>query len=348
MIKKLIIITTLLTLCTIAIVSCTKEVSSRPHFIFKPAPSEGAVAQFMGQQIAARELYRGVEQDLYEAQMAVYNIKLAKLKSYILEKLVTRDAKEVGLSHDQFLNQVIAKGIKVESGAIEAFIKERNIPKEKLNDTLKKQIERFLIQKEKKIAIERWLAKKTAKNPVEVYLSKPLRPVFDVSLVGAPYMGGKNAKVVVAEFSDFQCQYCRKGAEILKKMRKKYGDKIKIVFKNFPLSFHNDAEKAAMAGLCARDQGQTFFWKMHDKMFENQGNLDKKNLTSMAEKIGLKMQDFVACMESQKYKGKIRESVEEGKRLGVKSTPTFFVNGQVVVGVNEEEISQLINEELKK
>ena len=348
MTKKFIAITLFLTLGTAIVVSCTREVASRPHFVFKPAPSEGVVAQFMGKQIAAKELYRGAEQDLYEAQMAVYNIKFAKLKSYILEKLVARDANEAGLSHDQFLNQVIAKDIKVGPKAIEAFIKERNIPKEKLNDNVKKQVERFLIQKEKKMAIERWLAKKTAKNPVEVYLSKPLRPVFDISLAGAPYMGGENAKVVVAEFSDFQCGYCRKGAKILKEMKKKYGNKIKIVFKNFPLSFHNDAEKAALAGLCAQDQGQQFFWKMHDKMFENQDNLDKKSLISTAEKIGLKMQDFVACLESQKYKGKIRESVEEGKRLGVKSTPTFFINGKVVVGVNEEDISHLIDEELKK
>ena len=348
MIKKLTIVTLFLVLGTIVVVSCTGEVSSRPHFIFKPAPAEGVVAQHMGQQIAAKELYQGVEQDLYEAEMAVYNIKFAKLKSHILEKLVTVEARAMGLSRDQFLNQVIAKDIKVEPRDIDAFVKERNIPKEKINDALKKQVERFLTQREKKAAIDVWLAKKTAKNPIEVYLSRPLRPIFDVSLSGAPSLGGEDAKVVVAEFSDFQCRYCQKGAEILKEMRKKYGDKIKIVFKNFPLSFHNDAEGAALAGLCAQEQDQKFFWKMHDEMFRNQNGLDKKSLTGMAEKIGLKMQDFVACMESRKHKGKIRASIEEGKRLGVKSTPTFFINGQVVMGVNREEISQLIEQELKK
>ena len=347
--RKLIMIISPLVLCAIVVESCTKKASSRPHFIFKPAPAEGVVAQFMGQRIIAKELYQGIEQDLYEARMMAYNIKFAKLKSYILEKLISREAKEVGMTHDQFLNKIIAKDIKISPGKIEAFAKGRGIPKEKLNDALKKRITNFLIQKDKKAAIERWLAEKTKKNPVEIYLAEPVRPVFDVSVAGAPYWGREDAKVVIAEFSDFQCQYCQKGAEFLKEVGKKYGDKVKIVFKNFPLSFHNDAEKAALAGLCAWDQGQKFFWKMHDRMFQNQNKLDKKNLMSMAEKIGLKMQDFAACFESQKYKGRIQADVEEGKKLGVKSTPTFFINGKVIMGVRDrEEFSRLIEDELKK
>ena len=338
-----------LALSALVVESCTREASTRPNFIFKPAPSEGLVAQFMGQQITAKELYQGVEQDLYEAKMAEYNIKFSKLKSYILEKLVTREAQKANLTTDQFLNQVIAKDVKIDPKKIDVFARERGIPKEKLNDALKNRIKNFLLQKEKKAAIDRWLSKKTRKNPVEVYLKEPLRPVFDVSVVGAPYLGNEDARVVIAEFSDFQCQYCRKGAELLKEVRKQYGDKVKIVFKNFPLSFHNDTEKAAMAGLCAQDQGQKFFWKMHDRMFQNQDKLDKKSLIEMAENIGLKMQDFTACLESQKHKGRIQADMEEGKRLGVKSTPTFFINGKVIMGARDrEEFSRLVEKELKQ
>ena len=347
--RKLLTLVLAMIPCAIVIESCTKEVSSRPHFIFKPAPSEGVVAKFMGQSIAAKELYQGVEQDLYEAQMVVHTIKMEKLKSHLLEKLVAEEAKKKGLSNDQFLEKVIAKNIKVDPKKIEEFAKGRGISKEQLNDALKKRIEKFLIQQEKKNAIERWLAKKTKKNPVEVYLPKPMRPVFDVSVSGSPYMGAADAKVVIAEFSDFQCQYCQKGAEFLKTVKKKYGNRVKIVFKNFPLSFHNHAEKAALAGLCAQDQGQDFFWKMHDKMFENQNKLDRESLMKMAEKMGIDMQNFAACFESKKHLGRIQADKKEGERLGVKSTPTFFINGKVVMGIGKPEaFMALIDEELAK
>ena len=348
--KKFIIVTLLLALCAILIESCTQEASSRPHFIFKTAPTEGIVAQFMGEQISTEKLYQGVRQDLYEAQMKVYRIKLEKLKSHILEKLVAQEAKQKGMTNDQFLEQVIAKNIKVASKEIESFAKERGVTKEQLNDALKGRIENILTQLKQREAIERWLAVKTAKNPVEVYFSKPARPIFDVSVEGSPYMGGDSAKVVIAEFSDFQCQYCKKGAEFLRDVvKRKYGNKVKIAFKNYPLSVHNDARTAALASLCAQDQGKDFFWKMHDKMFENQEKLDKESIMNMAEKMGLKMQDFAACMESKQHMGRIDADVKQGRMLGVQSTPTFFINGKVVKGVgNREEFIRLIDEELAK
>ena len=301
----------------------------------------------MGERLSSEELYRGVEQGLYEARMAVYEIKLGKLKAHVLEKLVAEEAKSEGLTHDQFLNQVIAKDAKVGPKEIEEFAKSRGRSLEQLNDTQKKGVEQFLIQKKKQEAIERWLGKKTAKNPVEVYLDKPVRPVFDVSVAGSPFMGGAGAKVVIAEFSDFQCRYCKEAAAFLKELKKKYGDKIKVVFKNYPLPFHNHAEGAALAGLCAQEQNPMLFWKMHDKMFANQDKLDKKNLMGMGKEIGLKMQDFTACLESKKHSGRIRADVEEGKRLGVGSTPTFFINGKFVAGMRDKgDFVRMIDEEM--
>ena len=346
--RKYIMAALTLALCAILVESCTQDVSSRPHFIFKPAPAEGVVAQFMGERIKSDMLYQGVEQSLYEAEMAVYEIKLAKLKAHVLEKLVARETKDRGLTHDQFLNQVIAKDVKIVSGEIEEFVKSRGRTMKQISDVQKKGIERFLIQKKKKDAIEQWLSKKTAQNPVEVYLTKPIRPVFDVPIAGSPYSGGVDAKVVIAEFSDFQCQYCKQGAEFLKELKKKYGSKIKVVFKNYPLHFHNHAENAALAGLCAHEQAPGLFWKMHDEMFGNQDKLDKENLISMGKKIGLKMQDFTTCLESKKHLARVKADIEDGKKLGVGSTPTFFINGKLVAGMRErEDFIRMIDEELK-
>ena len=193
------------------------------------------------------------------------------------------------------------------------------------------------------------MAKQTKTNPVEVYLQRPQAPVYDIHVGAAPFKGGADAKVTVVEFSDFQCQYCREGAQRLKELNQKYGNKIKIVFKNFPLSFHNHANIAAQAGFCAQDQGNDSFWKMHDKMFQDQKKLDKASLLASAKEIGLKMQEFTSCLESGKHKAKVESDVKEGEKLGLRSTPTFFVNGKLVKGLQPMEyFSELIDEELNK
>src|SRR5690606_2330355 len=122
----------------------------------------------------------------------------------------------------------------------------------------------------------------------------------------APVTGGKDAKVTIVEFSDFQCPFCAKGADVLNQLKKKYGNKIKVVFKNFPLPFHNHAEDAAVAGMCANEQGSNFFWKMHDQMFANQDALDSEGLKNTAKKIGLKMDQFEKCVSEKKYLSQVK------------------------------------------
>jgi protein-disulfide isomerase len=155
--------------------------------------------------------------------------------------------------------------------------------------------------------------------------------------------------VTLVEFSDFQCPYCAKGATILGQLKKKYGKKVKIVFKNFPLPFHNHAEKAAVAGLCANEQSPDLFWKMHDEMFANQDKLDEAGLKAAAKKIGVKVEPFEKCLAENKHLDQVKTQIEDGKKVKVKSTPTFFVNGQLVNGAQPLEVfTEIIDEELAR
>jgi len=184
---------------------------------------------------------------------------------------------------------------------------------------------------------------------VEVYLSKPERPVYEVKIDGSPYTGASDAKVTIVEFSDFQCPFCAKGAKLVDDLKKKYGEKIKVVFKNFPLPFHKDAKRAAMAALCANEQGDKYFWKLHDKMFGAQHNLSKDGLKEMAKNIGLAEKKFAECLDTNKYMAQVESDINHGKDVGVKSTPTFFVNGKVVSGALPlETFSELIDKDLNK
>jgi protein-disulfide isomerase len=338
-----------LVLVVLVFIACQKSVESKPNYIFKPAPSAEAVAKVNGEIVSAKDFYTGIEGDLYEAEMKVYEIKYTRLQSLIMEKLIAQDPNKKNLSNEQFVEQYITKDVKVSDAQVEKFIKDRQIPKDQVTAEIKGRIVEYLTVEEKKNSMDKWIAEKTKKSPVEVYFAKPTLPVFDVQAGDAPSKGGQDAKVTIIEFSDFQCPFCSKGATILSEIEKKYGNKVKIAFKNFPLPFHAQAKGAANAGLCANEQGSKFFWKMHDAMFADQTKLDVANLKATGKKIGLKEADFNACVDSGKYNAKVEADMAEGQKVGIKSTPTFFVNGKLLMGAQPiENFSEIIDEELAK
>ncbi len=329
--------------------ACQKQADSKPNFIFKPAGPNGVIANIAGEQILEKELNAGIENDLYEAEMKVFEIKFGKLQAMLLEKFMNLDPNKKGLSNDEFLNKFIAKNIVISQKEIDKFIVERQVPKEQLNPEIRERIKQYLEVEAKKLAVEKWVADKTKKTPVEIFLTKPQRPVFDVNIKEAPFKGGADAKVTIVEYSDFQCPFCSKAASTLAELEKKYGSKVKVVFKNYPLPFHNQARTAAVAALCANEQGVKYFWKMHDAMFADQTKLDKDNLLATAKKSGVKEADFKTCLEAAKPMAVIDADIADGQKLGIKSTPTFFVNGKLVSGAQPIEVfSEVIDEELAK
>ena len=329
--------------------ACSKNVSSRPNFVFKPAPDMTAAFKIKGSIVTKADAFKGAEGDIYAAESKVYDIKLGKIKAQILEQLIMTDPRKKGLTNDQFLEKYIQKSVKIGSKAVKAFIKERNIPKEHVNDKLKERVVQFLQMEEKKKAVDVWVAKQTAKNPVEIYLAKPERPVFDVNIGDAPFLGSADAKVTIVEFSDFQCPYCAKASGTIHKLEKKYGSKVKIVFKQYPLPFHNNARGASEASLCVREQSADKFWKFHDKMFADQTKLSAPDLAKTAKGLGINMKKFDDCVKSHKYHKAVDADIADGKKAGVQSTPTFFVNGKLINGVQPMEVfAEVIDGELAK
>src|SRR5689334_20084698 len=142
-----------------------------------------------------------------------------------------------------------------------------------------------------------------------------------------PLMGDKKARLVLVEFSDFQCPFCARFVhETLPEIEKDYikTGKLKYVFRDFPItSAHKDAFKAALAAGCALDQGK--FWEMHDRLFENQAAFTVYNLTQSAEAIGLNKEKFQKCLENNEYATEVQNDFAEGLRAGVNQTPIFFL-----------------------
>ncbi len=169
----------------------------------------------------------------------------------------------------------------------------------------------------------------------------------DVSVGNAPVKGPKSAPVTMVIFSDFQCPFCSKVEPTLKEVEQTYGGKVRLAWKNMPLPFHDKAQLAAEAAMAANDQGK--FWEYHDKLFANQQALDRPALEKYAEDLGLNMGKFKSALDSGKFKGQIDSDKAEGQKIGAGGTPTFFINGNRLVGAQPiDAFKKAIDEALAK
>ena len=138
--------------------------------------------------------------------------------------------------------------------------------------------------------------------------------------------GPADAPVTLVEYGDYECPYCGKAYPIVKRVQRELGDRLRFVFRNFPLNtIHAHASVAAQAAESAGAQGK--FWEMHDLLYENQDKLADADLNSYALKLGLEIYRFEADMSSQVFAARVREDFRGGVRSGVNGTPTFFING---------------------
>ncbi len=170
---------------------------------------------------------------------------------------------------------------------------------------------------------------------------------YDVATDDDPALGPENAPVTIIEFSDYQCPYCRRWAEQVEgELVKTYGDKIRIVYRDFPLTqMHPEALPAAEAANCAGEQGK--YWDYHDALFSQKYGLGQDAYLAYAKDLGLDTDQFTACMEEHRYRDEVLADQQYALQLGVQSTPTFFINGIAVVGAQPFEVfKSIIDKEL--
>jgi len=170
---------------------------------------------------------------------------------------------------------------------------------------------------------------------------------YDIPIEGYPSLGPDDAKIVIVEFSDFQCPYCRRFHEqTYQALLNAYPGQIRFVYRNLPLpaTMHPEAMSAAVASLCANDQN--VYWDYHEKLFSSE-TLGEETYIQYATDLGLNVEEFTACLSSGKHDEFIAQDMAFSSDLGVQSTPTFFVNGLAVVGAQPlSSFTQLIDKEL--
>jgi protein-disulfide isomerase len=182
------------------------------------------------------------------------------------------------------------------------------------------------------------------KQAAAVADNKPAQPqpaqadpnaIYKVPVGSSPERGQKTAKVTIVQFSDFQCPYCSRVEPTITDLEKDYGKDVRVVWKNNPLPFHQNAMPAAKAAMAAGQQGK--FWEMHDKLFADQAHLDPATYEKYAQELGLNMSKFKSALTDSKLEADIKADQALASRFGAQGTPGFFINGRTLRGAQPKE-----------
>jgi protein-disulfide isomerase len=309
------------------------------------AAADKGVARFNGVVVTDEELDRAIGSRLMRIRSEEYQLKVAVLDELIAEKLLAAEAARRGLPVGELLKIEVDAKTKVPADSdLETMydgMRERfgNMPKEAAIAEMRTKLQGRKALERK----EAFVKELRAKAAVEVLIQPPRAEVR----ADGPARGNPDAPVTIIGFSDFECQFCGRAAETLRTVEQRYGDKVRIVHRDYPLVSHKGATKAAEAAHCAAEQGK--FWEMHDKLFAKGGSIARPDLTRFARELQIETEPFESCVDSGKYKATWQRSFEEGGALGVRSTPTFFINGRLVAGAASlEAFARLIDDELAR
>jgi protein-disulfide isomerase len=187
------------------------------------------------------------------------------------------------------------------------------------------------------------LLQKSAKKQAVVAMLE-ISQQIDTS--NSPIYGEESAPVTIAVYDDFECPYCAKLVPLLKQVVNKYPGRVKLAFKNFPLSNHRNARNAALTALAADRQGK--FWEVHDLLFENHKSLNPKKIDDLAAQTGLDMEQLKKDRADPQLNALITGDINEGSAIGVRGTPTVFINGRLLQERSMAGFSRLIEEELRQ
>ncbi len=309
-------------------------------------PAKTPVALVGDLAITEGDLDASIEAQLRELRMREFSLRSQALDELIAGALIEKEAAARGMEVAALLKAEVEDKAPLTPQEAKAFYQAN---KDRFGTMAEaealKQIDSRLKpqrQRERRAVFVRELRQK---GGVKVLL-EPMRVA--VNIAGRPIRGNKEAPVTIVEFSDFECPFCSRARPIVNKVRETYGDKVRVVFRHFPLfQIHPEAQKAAEAAGCAEEQGK--FWEMHDRLFANQGKLQVAELKGHAAALGLGADAFNQCLDSGKHAGDTQRDAQEGSDYGVSGTPAFFINGRPLVGAQPfETFAQVIDDELER
>ena len=282
-----------------------KESHKQDYFQSNPI-----IAEINGKIIRFEDLRDKTAQD---AAQALYEQLARLLPNFVLNELAKSDA-EID-PNPQFT---------ISDDMVTLFYKQNRLENRGSIDDLRPQIREYLANQLKQESVYRQYNEALTKGLVKSYLQAPTEFLLETN-VGRGYIrGNKDAKVIVLEYSDYQCPFCARVQPTVTELIKEYGGRVAFGYRHFPLPFHKEADEAAIAVECARDQGK--FETLHALLFKNQQNQFVNDLIGFADEIGLENVDqYEKCIVEEKYRSRVLEDMKAGKEAGVTGTPGFLI-----------------------
>jgi protein-disulfide isomerase len=279
-------------------------------------------------------------------EQALYQARLAAIDELVGDRLLEDEARARGIDRVELTTrEIIAKVSTPTDAEIAAWFQQNQARTQGATlDQLRQPIKDMLVEQRTASARGQFLDGLKAKTAVTIALEPPRVAVDDA---GRPARGPSDAPVQIVEFSDFQCPFCQRAYPTVMQVLKTYGDRVRLVYRHYPLQNHPAARPAAEASACAADQGK--FWEYHDKLFANASRLSDADLKQHAADLGLDAQKFNACVDTRKFQGDVEADRVAGDEAGVSGTPAFFINGRPISGAQPfEAFKRVIDEELAR
>jgi len=300
------------------------------------------VAEIGSQKITLGQVRQRQAARLLQGENTYYQAELDATSEVLDEELLTNEARRENLTVDKLYDRQVKSRIKIPTEAQLRFYYDTLGASQSFDELRQKISDRIVLTQEKKL-LGNYVASLRAKEKGRILLQPPK---LEVALGDAPVSGSKDAPVTMVEFADFECPYCRQTEPNLQKLREQFPDKLRIVYKNFPLPMHSHAQKAAEAGACAAEQGK--FWPYHDKLMEQTPpQLEVPQLKTLAASVKLDTARFDQCLDSGKEAAAVSHDLEQGKTLGITGTPSFFINGYFLSGaVQYDTLRDLVEQQL--
>jgi protein-disulfide isomerase len=303
------------------------------------AQSDVVVAEVSGRNLTANDLQQKENGKLLQARYQYYMAQRKALEDLIDDQLLANAAQAQSLTLDQLLEKEVYKQVQ-DPTEEQLRVTYEVIDTKESYEAVRPQVLEHIREGRRDKATYIDGLRKQANITVSL-----MPPETSVDIAGSDVRGPRDAEVMVVEFADYECPYCEKVNPYMQQLRKEYGDKVAIVFKDFPLPMHHKAQKAAEAARCAGEQGE--FWKYHDVLFNSGGALGVPQLKEHARVLKLDGERFDQCLDNGEMAAVVKKDLEEGKSLGLTGTPSFFVNGHFFSGaVDYGLVKQMVEQQL--
>jgi protein-disulfide isomerase len=296
-----------------------------------------------GRTFDRAEVEKHIKPKLVELENQRFEALKEGIDELVADELFKQEAKARSITLEALVKAEITDKIPTPSDADIKKVYDEN--KEALQnaplEAVKSQIVDFLRGQQAQGRQLAFVNELKAKFPTKISLKAP---VVQVGTGGRPVLGPENAPITIIEFSDYECPFCKRGEESVRKVLDAYKDKVKLIYRHYPLPFHKNAKPASVAALCAGAQGK--FWEFHRKIWDLP-SLSSEGFKKIATELSLDATKFDECVKKDEMAKEVDKDTADGAAVGVSGTPAFFINGRMLSGAQPfEEFKKIIDEEL--